>query len=289
MPEVDVIECPSIGSLARWANQEISRSEKLGSENNANADVIALLESTCGISAAQFYAHPEASIDQDHYQQFFAAVAQRVAGRPIAYIVGSRGFHALDIHVDERVLIPRPETELLVDAVLERAPADPFSVLDLGTGSGAIALAIAHAAKRAQVIGVDKSRDALNVAKANALSLDLSVQFIESDWFEMLPSQCYDVIVSNPPYIRTDDPHMPLLATEPLAALDGGPDGLEDFRTIVSQASDFLAPSGLLYLEHGYDQGAAVASLARHAGMDVEACLVDAGGHDRVSILRRRK
>jgi release factor glutamine methyltransferase len=211
--------------------------------------------------------------------------ARRAAGEPLAYIVGSKEFFGLTLQVDARVLVPRPDTETLVDWALEclKAPGMPAApaVLDLGTGSGAIALAIAHslqvADRQARVVAVDASADALDVARDNASRLGLKLEFVESHWLEEV-SGYFLLIVSNPPYIASADPHLEALAYEPLAALAAGEDGLDDIRAIARQAPDSLLPGGWLLLEHGYDQAEAVcALLAREGFVQVESRLDLAG------------
>ena len=191
---------------------------------------------------------------------------RRLAGEPLAYITGSKEFFGLPLRVDARVLDPRPDTETLVEWALEHMPADAdCSVLDLGTGSGAIALALQHQRPRAHVSAVDASPDALAVAQANAQRLQLPVRCIQSHWLRDVEGR-FDLIVSNPPYIRADDPHLAALRHEPLQALASGGDGLEDIRTIMKQAPAYLKAGGWLLFEHGWDQAAAVRELFTRAG-----------------------
>jgi release factor glutamine methyltransferase len=209
----------------------------------------------------------------------------------VAYLTGHKAFYGLDLHVDARVLDPRPDTETLVEWALDvlRAASDSAPrVLDLGTGSGAIALAIAHAAPHARVTAVDASADALAVARANAGRLGLDVPMHQGDWFAALPAPAdererFALIVSNPPYIRDDDTHLPALAHEPRQALTSGPDGLDDIRRIVAEAPARLAPGAWLLLEHGWDQGEAVRALLGQAGfVDVQS-RADLAGQTRCS------
>ncbi len=194
---------------------------------------------------------------------------RRMAGEPVAYLTGRKAFYGLALHVDARVLDPRPDTETLVDWALEvlQARATP-RVVDLGTGSGAIALALQSQRPDARVLAVDASADALAVARANAERLGLPVRFTEGNWLAGLGAEegPFDAIVSNPPYIAAADPHLAALAHEPLSALASGADGLDDIRTIVAQAPARLAPGGWLLLEHGWDQADAVQALLRAAG-----------------------
>ena len=202
------------------------------------------------------------------------ALQRRLGGEPVAYITGRKDFFGLTLAVDARVLDPRPDTETLVEWALaclpESAPETRSPrILDLGTGSGAVALALQHARPDAKVWAVDASEDALAVARANAARLHLGVQFMASDWLCAVDVQRtgrFDLIVSNPPYVAENDPHLAALTHEPLSALTSGADGLEDIRRIIAQAPAYLAPGGWLLLEHGWDQAAAVQSLLQAAG-----------------------
>ena len=234
---------------------------------------------------AWLLAHDTDVLPQQAAENFRAVCLRRVAGEPLAYIVGEKEFFGLALRVDARVLVPRPDTETLVEWALEclRAPGVPAapSVLDLGTGSGAIALAIAHSlqadGRQGKVTAVDASADALEVARGNAARLGLKLDFIESHWLEKVGGH-FHLIVSNPPYIASADPHLEALAYEPLAALAAGEDGLDDIRAIARQAPDSLLPGGWLLLEHGYDQAEAVcALLAREGFVQVQSRLDLAG------------
>ncbi|PUE39968.1 peptide chain release factor N(5)-glutamine methyltransferase [Limnohabitans sp. Hippo3] len=202
------------------------------------------------------------------------ALQRRLQGEPVAYITGRKDFFGLTLAVDARVLDPRPDTETLVEWALaclpESAPETRSPrILDLGTGSGAVALALQHARPDAKVWAVDASEDALAVARANAARLHLGVQFMASDWLCAVDVQRtgrFDLIVSNPPYVAENDPHLAALTHEPLSALTSGADGLEDIRRIIAQAPAYLARGGWLLLEHGWDQSAAVQSLLQAAG-----------------------
>jgi len=204
-------------------------------------------------------------------QWHYATLCQRrLGGEPVAYLTGSKAFYGLELRVDARVLDPRPDTETLVDWALEAVATRPTPrLLDLGTGSGAIALALQHQRSDARVLAVDASQDALAVAQANAERLGLPVQFRYGHWLNGLDGQdgLFDAIVSNPPYIRAADPHLAALRHEPLQALASGADGLEDLRTIIAQAPAHLAPGGWLLLEHGWDQATDVCALLQGAGL----------------------
>ena len=200
--------------------------------------------------------------------QFEALCQRRRAGVPVAYLTGRKAFYGLELQVDERVLDPRPDTETLVDWALEVLAHQPAPrVVDLGTGSGAIALALQQQRADAQVLAVDASTDALIVAQANATHLGLPVHFHHGHWLQGLAGG-FDAIVSNPPYIAAADPHLAALTHEPLAALASGADGLDDLRSIIAQAPAHLAPGGWLLLEHGHDQADTVGALLHAAGLE---------------------
>ncbi len=233
--------------------------------------------------------------------------SQRSSGVPVAYLTGVKGFHGIELKVNEAVLIPRPETELLVDLALEEIkriyanyPNQTIQILDLGTGSGAIALAIAYECAiskmpiNIRILGVDQSTAAIELARENAkiLGLNHMVEFLQSNWYDAIPDRfqtAFDVIISNPPYIQKDDPHLQEgdLRFEPKAALTDDSDGLSCIREIVNHAQHYLKPGGLIAIEHGYDQAATVATLLEnHAFHDISA-LADLAGHLRVTLARK--
>lgn len=219
---------------------------------------------------AWLLAHDSDALDAAAQSRFDAALQRRLRGEPLAYITGHQEFYGLDLQVDERVLCPRADTETLVDWALGLLPPQA-RVVDLGTGSGAIALAIKHQRPDVQIHARDFSTDALAVARANAQRLGLKVAFSQGSWLEGL-SGPFDVIVSNPPYIAAADPHLAALTFEPLEALASGTDGSDDLRAIIRQAPACLAPGAWLLLEHGYDQALAVCDLLRAAGFaDVQS------------------
>ena len=215
---------------------------------------------------AWLVAHDTDILDGAVWPVFDALCTRRVAGEPVAYLVGEKEFHGLGLQVDARVLVPRPDTETLVEWALHclQGRTAP-TVLDLGTGSGAIALAIQHARPDAQVMAVDRSAEALAVARANAQRLRLTVRFAEADWLDGAGTDL-DLLVSNPPYVAIGDPHLAALRHEPAGALVSGPDGLDDIRRIVEAAPAHLREGGWLLLEHGYDQAAAVRALLMRRG-----------------------
>jgi len=213
---------------------------------------------------------------------FRAAVARRAAGEPLAYITGRKEFHGLSLQVDASVLVPRPDTETLVDWALEHLGAHEAStVVDLGTGSGAIALALKHARPAAHVHAVDASAAALATARANAARLHLDLRFHHGDWWTAVGGQRFQLAVSNPPYIAEGDPHLAALQAEPVMALTSGADGLDAIRRIVADAPAHLEPGAWLLVEHGHDQADAVAMLLRNAGFDAVCSRQDLAGVNR--------
>lgn len=232
---------------------------------------------------AWLLAHDGDTLDEGQQQQFTVLCGRRAAGEPLAYIVGRKEFFGLDVMVDRRVLVPRPDTETLVEWALELLAATPSPrLVDLGTGSGAIALAIKSRRPDAQVLATDRSGGALEVASANAQALGLAVEFRQAPWLDGIEER-FDLIVSNPPYVAAGDPHLGALSHEPASALVAGPDGLDDLRTIVGQAPVRLRSFGWLLVEHGYDQAAAVRELLTSAGFSQVASRRDLGGIERCS------
>lgn len=212
--------------------------------------------------------HDDHPLDDKAQARLDALATRWHSAEPMAYLRGEQAFRGLALRVDARVLVPRPDTETLVDWALERIADLPAAgrVIDLGTGSGAIALALKQAAPRLDVWATDRSADALSVARANAERLDLPLQWAQGAWFEAVAGERFHLAVSNPPYIAADDPHLPALRHEPRGALVAGADGLDDLRTLIQQAPEHLHPDGWLLLEHGHDQAPAVRALLRDAG-----------------------
>jgi len=232
---------------------------------------------------AWLLAHDTDALDPDTEMRYINLTRRRAAGTPLAYLTGVREFYGLPLRVDARVLDPRPDTETLVDWALAcvRGLRSP-RVIDLGTGSGAIALAIKSQRPDAQVSAVDASTGALAVAQANAQQLALDVRFLPGNWLEGIGER-FDLIVSNPPYIAEGDPHLEQLGHEPRMALTSGPDGLDAIRTIIAQVRTCLAPGGWLLLEHGWDQAEAVRALLAQAGLTDVQSRQDLAGLERCS------
>ena len=239
-----------------------------------------LLAEAAGISEASVIAFPERQLSLQAQKRFAGFLSRRAGGEPIAYILGRKEFYGLDLEVTPAVLVPRPETELLVDLALQRSFA---SLADLGTGSGAIALALKRQRSSCRVVGVEASAAALEVAKKNAVRLGLDIEFRHGRWFEPLAGERFDLIVSNPPYVAAADPHLRDLGFEPQEALVGGPDGLEALREIARQGPEFLAPGGWLLLEHGIGQDRAVGAFLARAGLEEIASWPDLAGIPRVT------
>jgi len=241
-----------------------------------------LLAHVLGQNRAFLYAHPEAMVCNERIESL---LGRRERGEPIEYLTGTKEFWSLALEVTPAVLIPRPETELVVE--LARAcVSEGQRVLDVGTGSGAIALAIASERPRCRVTASDTSIAALEVARRNAERLSIDVRFVESDWFAAIDGE-FDVIVSNPPYIAMDDPHLSVLAYEPREALVSGRDGLVALRRVISGAPAHLETSGALIVEHGNTQCIAVRELFERAGFAGVATHRDLAGHERVTLGRR--
>lgn len=254
----------------------------------ARLDAQLLLAHALGRSRTWLLAHDETPLEPAQRAGFDAAVAQRLDQVPLAYLTGEREFRGLALAVGPGVLVPRPETEHLVDWALEcLAPIESPRVADLGTGSGAVALAIAAARPDARVVAVERSDEALAIARANGRRLGLAVDWRAGDWWQPLADDAFDVVVSNPPYVAEADPHLEALRHEPRAALAAGPEGLDDLRRIVQGAPGHLRPGGWLLLEHGHDQGAAVRALL--SGHDLQQVVTrsDLAGLDRCSGGRR--
>jgi release factor glutamine methyltransferase len=239
-----------------------------------------LLAAAMGSSEAGVLAHPEKNLPQHVQAVFLDHAARRANGEPVAYILGHKEFYGLELAVNPAVLVPRPETELLVDLALARKPA---SVVDIGTGSGAIALAIKRHLPSARVVATDSSAVALEVARRNAVRFNLEVELRQGSWLEPLAGERFEAIISNPPYVPVDDPHLPGLKFEPRLAVEGGTDGLDGFRVLAREARAHLLPGGWLLVEHGMGQHEAVRGLLEAAGLETTESWPDLAGIPRVS------
>jgi release factor glutamine methyltransferase len=251
------------------------------------ADAELLLAHAISRPRSWLYAHPDVGIGEQQARLFLSMVEQRRRGEPVALIMGVREFWSLQLTVTRDTLIPRPETELLVELALRHLPAGaPVRVLDLGTGTGAVALALAHERPMAEIMAIDIDARTLSVAHANAARLQLGrVRFLQGNWFSAVRDERYDVIVGNPPYIADDDPHLQRgdLRFEPRRALASGRDGLDAIRIIARDSPRHLRANGSLLLEHGCDQGAQVRSLLTSAGFIGVTTEVDLAGLERVT------
>lgn len=256
--------------------------------SDAKFEAQLLLQNVLNVNRAWLLAHEHDTLPSKTNTDFEALLTRRLAGEPVAYILGYREFYGLNLMVTPDTLIPRPDTETLVEAALEKAPADTrCSILDLGTGTGAVALAIAKHRPHAQVMALDASHAALRIAEHNAKQLGLAhISFTLSHWFSAVEGQRFNLIVSNPPYIEQHDPHLNQgdLRFEPMSALTSGADGLDDIREIIAHSLIHLLPQGWLMLEHGYNQAQLVADLMAESGLVDINTIQDLGGNDRVTI-----
>lgn len=253
-------------------------------------DAELLLAAALGKPRSFLHTWPERVVSGEAAERYASYLERRRQGEPVAYILGHQGFWSLDLEVAPHTLIPRPDTELLVETALALVTLPQARVLDLGTGTGAIALALACERLGWQVTGVDRISEAVALAERNRERLGLgNAAFRESHWFSVLGAERYDLIVSNPPYIAAQDPHLAQgdVRFEPSSALVAGADGLDDIRLIVSQAPAHLNAGGWLLLEHGYDQAAAVRELLAREGFEAVESRRDLGGHERISLGRR--
>ncbi|KEI70861.1 peptide chain release factor N(5)-glutamine methyltransferase [Endozoicomonas elysicola] len=269
-------------------------SRMLSASPTPRLDAELLLAHTLNKPRSYFFTWPEALLTTEQLTSFQDLVEQRKSGVPVAYLTGFREFWSLQLKVTEATLIPRPDTELLVELALDpnlsKEKVSGIRVVDLGTGTGAIALALAKERPVWKITAIDKSAEALAVARENAISNGIrNVDFMEGSWCSPLSEASIDMIVSNPPYIRNDDPHLNEgdVRYEPMTALSSGSDGLDDIRTIASESLLTLKPGGWLLLEHGYDQGKAVQNILTLEGFTQIRTEVDLAGHDRVSLAQK--
>ena len=266
-----------------------------GAVNPSQADPYDIQLAACqvlGFSRAQLIAHPEHELDAKLTNALDSVAIRLHAGEPLAYLLGSKEFWSLALRVSPAVLIPRPETELLVELALAKAKHQQMhkpwlTIVELGTGSGAISLALASELQgNVTLVATDYSATAIATAQANATRLKLDVQFVQADWLAPFnaTNASIDLLVSNPPYIAANDPHLPALSFEPTSALVAGNDGLADLRQIAKQAAATLRPSGWLLLEHGYNQAPAVQQLLQNHGFQCVSTEADLAGLDRVTL-----
>ncbi len=267
---------------------------RLSHSDSALLDAQILLAKVLQVGRSYFYAWPEKEISKEHIQAFELLLHRREQGEPIAYIVQTQEFWSLSLRVAPSTLIPRPETELLVETVLELVSIPNAIGIDLGTGTGAIALALASEQPQWSLLGIDYSEQAVALAQSNQQQLAISnAQFSQSSWLENVDEQWLgqcDFIVSNPPYIDENDPHLAQgdVRFEPLTALVAINDGLQDIIDITAQAVDYLKVSGYLLFEHGFEQGASVRNILTTAGFFEAATLKDLAGLDRVTFAQKR-
>ncbi len=256
--------------------------------DSARLDAELLLARAIDMPRSYLFAHPEEPLDEATVDRFREALARRLAGEPMAYITGTREFWSLELMVTPATLVPRPETELLVDLALREIPrrAD-WDILDLGTGSGAIAIAIAKERPLCRVTATDTSAEALEVARQNARQLEIpNIEFLAGDWTEPVRGRVFNVIVSNPPYVRSDDDALDALHREPHSALCAGADGLDAIRILARDCGALLKPGGTLLIEHGAEQRDSVAAVLRECGWSDGTCHTDYAGLPRVTVAR---
>jgi release factor glutamine methyltransferase len=266
---------------------------RLEDSDSPQLDAELLLGYVLGRDRSHLRTHPEATLDAAQAHRYAELIEARRRGEPIAYLTSEREFWSLLLKVTPATLIPRPETELLVEQALSLIPADAdWDILDLGTGSGAIALAIADERRRCRVTAVDISAAALEIAQDNARRLRIgNAEFLVGDWFSAVKGRRFQLIVSNPPYVSVDDPHLAEgdLRFEPTQALSSGHDGLQDIRRIVADAASHIHEQGHLLLEHGYGQAEVVRGLMQAADFTDARSVRDLAGHERVSLARHAK
>ncbi|MGB0467203.1 MAG: peptide chain release factor N(5)-glutamine methyltransferase [Pontibacterium sp.] len=267
--------------------QALALSERLSTiSDSARLDVELLLGHVLQQPRSYLFTWPDRTLSEAQYQAFETALKRREQGEPVAHIIGTQAFWTLDLEVSAETLIPRPDTETLVEQALALLPDGDYRVADLGTGTGAIALALASERPGWQVIGADRIEAAVQLAERNRQRLCIgNARFVSGSWFEPLDG-LFDLVVSNPPYIDPEDPHLQQgdVRFEPLSALIAEEQGLADIRLIATQARDYLKPDGKLLFEHGYDQGEAVRNLLMQLGYHTIRTVQDLGGRERVTL-----
>ncbi|ERP96337.1 N5-glutamine S-adenosyl-L-methionine-dependent methyltransferase [Marinobacter sp. ES-1] len=252
-------------------------------------DAELLLSHVTGLGRTSFRAWPEREVPAEKAERFMALVAQRAGGQPVAYLLGEQEFWSLPLKVSSSTLIPRPDTECVVEAALSLELPANARVLDLGTGTGAIALALASEQPGWQIMASDRVEEAVALARDNSQQLGLPITVVQSHWFDQIPAGTFDLLISNPPYIPASDHHLNEgdVRFEPESALVAGADGLDDIRLLVTEGLGWLNPNGWMLLEHGYDQGNAVRDLFAAAGWRSIETRKDYGGNDRMTLARK--
>jgi release factor glutamine methyltransferase len=276
---------PTISEMLRTATRELQ-----ATSSTPRLDAEVLVMHACGLNRSRLVTHGRDALTDEQQRRLEKLLAQRRQGIPIAYLTGTREFWSLEFTVSPATLIPRPETELLVEKALALVPRDAeWTIADLGTGCGAIALALAKERPHCRVIATDISPQALEVARSNAMKFGLTnIEFREGNWFEPLNDMQLDMIVSNPPYVRANDTHLDQgdVRFEPELALAAGPDGLDAIRRIALSARERLNPAAWILLEHGWDQAAAISRLLHGLGYRNIVCYPDLSGRDRITACR---
>ena len=272
----------SISSALQWAYQEL-----MSTSESAQLDAEVCLQHCLNKNRTYLYTWPDKTLDQTQWQQFSQMIAKRKTGVPVAHIIGEREFWSLPFLVNDTTLIPRPDTEILVETALNLPLPDNAKVLDLGTGTGAIALSLAHEKPSWQVTAVDKVEDAVKLAKLNRDNLTLSnVEILQSDWFSSIEHQQFDLIVSNPPYIDEQDHHLNQgdVRFEPQSALTAADHGFADLYFIAEQSKQYLKPNGYLLMEHGYQQGIELRTKLTELGYLNVGTVRDFGSNERCTL-----
>jgi release factor glutamine methyltransferase len=273
----------TIGQSLRWAALQLIES------STPELDSEVLLGHVLNMSRTKLYTYPEQAVDDDALNQFKALIQLRAQGKPVGAIIHEQEFWSMSFYVNEDVLIPRQDTEILVEHALNLDHASPLKVLDLGTGSGAIACALAHTCPNWQVTAIERNEKALQIAAKNISKFSLTnVNLLQGTWFEPCQGMLFDLIVSNPPYISPTDPHLTTkaLSFEPLEALASQDDGYQDLSHIIETAPSHLIQNGMLIVEHGYQQGARVRQMMLDAGLINIQTKQDLAQHERITIAR---
>ncbi len=263
--------------------------EMLIDGESPSTDAKVLLAHVLGQSQTYLFTWSDRTLTDEQREQFVKLIDQRQTGHPVAHLIGYRDFWTLRLQVNPSTLIPRPETELLVEKALELLPDNALAICDLGTGTGAVALAVASERPNLRVTGIDKIEDAVKLAQANAINNNISnAEFLQSHWFSALAGQQFDMLVTNPPYVEEHSEFLQQgdVRFEPRSALTAGEDGLDDIRFIITEARDYLKPGGWLLIEHGFEQGAAIRELFQFSGYTDAETFRDLAGLDRITVAK---